>query len=45
MKMSKITITVLVAGLLGLAGVKAQSLQEGINHLYAERTRSAKGAS
>jgi tetratricopeptide (TPR) repeat protein len=42
MKMSKITITVLVAGLLGLAEVKAQSLQEGINHLYAERTKSAK---
>jgi tetratricopeptide (TPR) repeat protein len=42
MKMLKITITVLTAGLLGIANVKAQSIQEGINHLYAERNKSAK---
>jgi len=42
MKMIKITITVLIAGLLGIAGIKAQSIQDGINHLYAERTKSAK---
>jgi tetratricopeptide (TPR) repeat protein len=42
MKMMKITITFLVAGLLGVANVKAQSIQEGINHLYAERNKSAK---
>ena len=42
MKMMKITITVLIAGLLGIAKVKAQSIQEGINHLYAERNKSAK---
>ena len=42
MKMLKITITVLIAGLLGIANVKAQSIQEGINHLYAERNKSAK---
>src|SRR5689334_2987558 len=42
MKMSKVTITLLVAGLLGVAEVKAQTLQEGINHLYAERNKSAK---
>jgi hypothetical protein len=29
MKMLKITITVLIAGLLGIANVKAQSIQEG----------------
>ena len=42
MKMMKITITVLIAGLLGAANVMAQSVQEGINHLYAERDKSAK---
>ena len=42
MKMTKITITVLVAALLGTADIKAQSIQEGINHLYAERNKSAK---
>ena len=42
MKMMKITITVLAAGLLGTANVTAQSVQEGINHLYAERDKSAK---
>jgi len=42
MKMMKITITYFVASLLGFATVKAQSIQEGINHLYAERNKSAK---
>src|SRR5215813_11573011 len=42
MKMLKITITVLIAGLLGMAEAKAQSIQEGVNHLYAERNKSAK---
>ncbi len=42
MKMMKTTITILLAGLLSIAGIKAQSIQEGINHLYAERDKSAK---
>jgi len=42
MKMLKITIPVLMAGLLGIAKLKAQSIPEGINHLYAERNKSAK---
>jgi tetratricopeptide (TPR) repeat protein len=42
MKMVKITIAVLLAGLLEIAGARAQSIQEGINHLYAERNKSAK---
>jgi Flp pilus assembly protein TadD len=39
--MKKTTITFLISGLLLITGVKAQSLQEGINHLYADRFRSA----
>lgn len=42
MKMMKITIAVSIAGLFGAVGVKAQSIQEGVNHLYAERNKSAK---
>jgi tetratricopeptide (TPR) repeat protein len=42
MKMTKTTITIFLAGLLSIAGIKAQSIQEGINHLYAERNKSAK---
>lgn len=42
MKMLKITIPVLMAGLLGTAKLKAQSIPEGVNHLYAERNKSAK---
>ena len=38
----KITIAVLFAGLLNIAGIKAQTIPEGINHLYAERYKSAK---
>ena len=44
MKMMKITITVLIAGLLSVAEMQAQSIQEGVNHLYAERNKSAKDA-
>src|SRR3954470_5005624 len=42
MKMIKVTLRVLVASLLGIAQIKAQSIQEGVNHLYAERNKSAK---
>jgi len=42
MKMMKITITMLLAGVLSIAGIKGQTIQEGINHLYAERNKSAK---
>jgi len=41
MKM-KTTITVLLASLLSATAIRAQSMQEGINHLYAERYKSAK---
>jgi len=40
--MVKTTITIITAGLLSLASVKAQSIPEGLNHLYAERDKSAK---
>lgn len=42
MKLTKTTIAILLAGLFNLAGIKAQTIQEGINHLYAERNKSAK---
>jgi tetratricopeptide (TPR) repeat protein len=42
MKLLKTTITTSLAGLLCIAGIKAQSIPEGINHLYAERNKSAK---
>ena len=42
MKMMKTTITILFASALSIAGIKAQSIPEGINHLYAERNKSAK---
>ena len=42
MKMLKTTITILTAGLLSLSGIQAQSIQEGINNLYAERNKTAK---
>ncbi len=38
--MKKTTITFLISGLL-LTGLKAQTLQEGINHLHADRFKSA----
>lgn len=39
--MKKTTITNLVACLLIVSGLKAQSIEEGINHLYAKRQKSA----
>ena len=41
--MKKITITFLAAGLLFVSGLKAQTIQEGMNHLYADRFKSAIG--
>lgn len=38
----KILMTFLVAGLLAITGVRAQSIQEGVKDLYAERYKSAK---
>jgi tetratricopeptide (TPR) repeat protein len=38
----KILITFLFAGLLSITGIKAQSIQEGVKDLYAERYKSAK---
>ncbi|MFC0775322.1 tetratricopeptide repeat protein [Terrimonas alba] len=40
--MKKISITFLVTSLLFVSAVKAQSLQDGVNDLYAERYKSAK---
>src|SRR5688572_12233371 len=39
--MKKTTIMFLFAGLLSTAGLKAQTLQEGVSHLYADRFKSA----
>jgi tetratricopeptide (TPR) repeat protein len=39
--MKKTTITNLIACLLIVSGLKAQTIQEGINHLYAKRHKSA----
>jgi Flp pilus assembly protein TadD len=39
--MKKTTITFLTAGLLFAAGLKAQTIQEGKNHLYAQRINQA----
>lgn len=39
--MKKTTITFLAAGLLLITGLKAQTIQEGMNHLYAKRQKSA----
>lgn len=39
--MKKTTITFLAFGLLLLSGLKAQTVQEGMNHLYADRFKSA----
>lgn len=40
--MKKISITFLLAALVGISGVYAQSLQDGINDVYARRYQSAK---
>src|ERR1044071_1675396 len=42
MKMMKTTITILLAGITSIAGVKAQTIQDGMNNLYADRDKSAK---
>ena len=39
--MKKTTIAFFVAGLSMISGLKAQSIPEGVNHLYAERIKSA----
>jgi len=39
--MKKTTIALLAAGFLSVSGLKAQSIQEGMNHLYADRFKSA----
>ncbi|MEP6701142.1 MAG: tetratricopeptide repeat protein [Bacteroidota bacterium] len=41
--MKKTIITFLAAGLLLITGLKAQTIQEGKNHLYADRFKSATG--
>ena len=41
--MKKTFITFLAAGLLLASGLKAQTIQEGMNHLYADRFKSAIG--
>jgi len=38
----KTTFTMIFAALLSIAAVKAQSIQDGINHLYSDRDRKAK---
>ena len=40
--MKKISITFLVAGLLFVSAIQAQSIQDGVKDLYAERYKSAK---
>jgi len=42
MNKMKITLSFLTAGLLAVMSVNAQSLQDGVKDLYAERTQSAK---
>jgi tetratricopeptide (TPR) repeat protein len=39
--MKKTTIMMLLVGFLSIAGLKAQTIQEGISHLYADRFKSA----
>ncbi|MBL0233325.1 MAG: tetratricopeptide repeat protein [Chitinophagaceae bacterium] len=39
--MKKTAITFLISGMLFAAGLKAQTIQEGVNHLYAGRVKSA----
>ncbi len=39
--MKKTTITLMTCGLLFLSGLHAQSIQDGMNHLYAKRHKSA----
>jgi Tfp pilus assembly protein PilF len=39
--MKKTTITILAAGMISVSVVKAQTIQEGMNHLYAGRAKAA----
>lgn len=39
--MKKTILTALAAGLMFISGLKAQTIQEGMNHLYADRFKSA----
>ncbi|MDP4263747.1 MAG: tetratricopeptide repeat protein [Bacteroidota bacterium] len=41
--MKKISMTFLAAGLFMITGIRAQTVQDGVNDLYAERYKSAKG--
>ncbi len=41
--MKKISMTFLAAGLFMMTGIRAQTLQDGVNDVYAERYKSAKG--
>lgn len=38
----KTRLTFLLAGLLAVAGIKAQTIQEGVSHLYANRVKTAR---
>ena len=40
--MKKTSIAIMVAGFISITQLMAQSIQEGINHLYADRNQSAK---
>ena len=40
-KMKKTTLTIVTAFFLIVGGLKAQSIQEGMNHLYAGRVKTA----
>ena len=40
--MKKVSTTFLAAGLLMITGLRAQTIADGVNDLYAERTKSAK---
>src|SRR5678815_111691 len=42
MKITKTTITISLASLVSIASINAQSIQEGMSNLYAERNKSAK---
>ena len=41
--MKKTSVAMMVAVLISASQLMAQSIQDGINHLYAERNQSAKG--
>ena len=40
-KMKKTTISLFLSGMLFVSGLKAQTIQEGMNHLYADRFKTA----